>query len=90
MAENKRDWIYDKVIHTIAGISGSSLMDLSGESELIMDLNLDSLAIFEIVIELEETFDLRIPDEDIDRIKSIDDIVNYIERHESPASGKKE
>lgn len=88
MPEDVRDRIYDKVIRTIAEISGSALTDLKGETELIMDLNLDSLAIFEIVIELEEAFDLRIPDEDIDRIKTINQIVDYIERQENQTAGK--
>lgn len=88
MPELKRDWIYDKVIHTISEISGTAIIDLTGQTELIMDLNLDSLAIFEIVIELEEVFDLRISDEDIDRIKTIDEVVNYIAQRESSDSGK--
>lgn len=83
MSEETRDRIYDKVIKTIIDISGRTPTELTGDTELIMDLNLDSLAIFEIVIELEETFDLRIADEDIDRIKTIDDVVNYIDRQES-------
>jgi len=83
MPDDKRDQIYDKVIRTVADIAGISLTDLHGDTELIVDLNLDSLGIFEIVIELEETFDLRITDEDIDRIKSIDQIVDYIARRET-------
>lgn len=82
MSEITRNRIYDKVIKTVTDISGRTPTELTGDTELIMDLNLDSLAIFEIVIELEETFDLRIADEDIDRIKTIDDVVNYIDRQE--------
>ena len=88
MSDINRDWIYDKVIRTISDISGAALTDLTGQTELIMDLNLDSLAIFEIVIELEETFDLRISDEDIDRIKTIDEIVKYIVGREAASPGK--
>lgn len=83
MPDDKRDQIYDKVVRTVADIAGISLTDLRGDTELIVDLNLDSLGIFEIVIELEETFDMRITDEDIDRIKSIDQIVDYIARRET-------
>jgi len=88
MSDINRDWIYDKVIRTISDISGAALTDLTGQTELIMDLNLDSLAIFEIVIELEETFNLRISDEDIDRIKTIDEIVKYIVGREAASPGK--
>ena len=88
MSDLNRDRIYDKVIRTISEISGTGLTDLNGQTELIMDLNPDSLAIFEIVIELEETFDLRISDEDIERIKTIDEVVAYIAQRESSDSGK--
>lgn len=90
MPDDKRERIHDKVIRTFSEFSGKSLTDLTGQTELIMDLNLDSLAIFEIVIELEEAFDLRIPDEDIERVKTIDDVVDYIAQRESPISGKQD
>ncbi len=82
MPEDQRDLIYDKVVKTISDVSGHSAIDINGQTELFVDLSLDSLALFEIVIELEESFDIRISDEDVDKIKTIDDIVNYIERHE--------
>jgi acyl carrier protein len=83
MLDSLRDRIYDKVLKTITDISGHSPTELTGRTELIVDLGLDSLAIFEIVIELEETFDLQITDEDVERIKTVDDVVDYIYRHET-------
>lgn len=79
MPESARDLIYAKVSRTVAEVTGVSEADLNGQTELIMDLNLDSLALFEIVIELEEVFDLQISDEDVDRIKTLDEIVRFIE-----------
>lgn len=83
MPEDQRDLIYDKVVRTISDISGQSALDINGQTELFVDLSLDSLSLFEIVIELEESFDIRISDEDVDKIKTIDDIVNFIERQET-------
>lgn len=83
MIDSMRDRIYDKVLKTITDISGHSPTELTGRTELILDLALDSLAIFEIVIELEETFDLQITDEDVERIKTIEDVVDYIYRQET-------
>ncbi len=83
MIDSLRDRIYDKVLKTITDISGHSPTELTGRTELILDLGLDSLAIFEIVIELEETFDIQITDEDVERIKTIDDVVDYIYRQET-------
>lgn len=78
MPDPARGQIYDQVTRIVAVVAGRPTADLAGEMELIMDLGLDSLAIFEIVIELEEAYGLKISDADADKIKTIDDAVNYI------------
>ena len=62
----------------MATIAGVSLDQITGETELIRDLNLDSLAMYEIVIDLEEAFDLRISDTDLDKIRTVGDAVHLI------------
>lgn len=59
-------------------------MDLDDEqvtesSEIIDDLGADSLDIVDLVMTLEEAFDTEIPDEDIEGLKTVSDIVKYIE-----------
>ena len=49
------------------------------DSEVIDDLGADSLDIVDLVMTLEEEFDTEIPDEDIENLKSVGDIVKYIE-----------
>lgn len=78
MAEFTRENIEKTVKKAVADASGLLESDLTGGSELIGQLNLDSLAIFELVIDLEEAYSLKIPDEDIDQIKTIDDAIDYI------------
>ncbi|MDD2533950.1 MAG: acyl carrier protein [Eubacteriales bacterium] len=78
MNQDPREAIFDKVISTIADIAGVNISELQGSTELIADLALDSLAMYEIVIELEDVFDLQISDSDIDRIHTVDDAVAYI------------
>ena len=51
------------------------------ESEVIDDLGADSLDIVDLVMTLEEEFDTEIPDEDIENLKTVGDIVKYIEDH---------
>ena len=70
--------IREKVMLIIADVSGKDLSELRQENELITDLNLDSLAIYEIVIELEEYYDLQISDEHIERLRTIGDAIGYI------------
>lgn len=48
-------------------------------SEVIDDLGADSLDIVDLVMTLEEEFDTEIPDEDIENLKTVGDIVKYIE-----------
>lgn len=49
------------------------------ESSISDDLGADSLDIVDLVMSLEEEFDLEIPDEEIESIKTVGDIVRYIE-----------
>ena len=49
------------------------------DSEVIDELGADSLDIVDLVMTLEEEFDTEIPDEDIENLKTVGDIVKYIE-----------
>ena len=49
------------------------------DSEVIDDLCADSLDIVDLVMTLEEEFDTEIPDEDIENLRTVGDIVKYIE-----------
>ena len=52
------------------------------EASIQNDLGADSLDIVDLVMSLEEEFDCEIPDEEIENIKTVGDIVNYIEDHQ--------
>ena len=45
------------------------------------DLKADSLDLFEMVMALEEEFDMEIPSEDLEQLETVQDVVNYIENH---------
>lgn len=49
------------------------------DSEVIDDLGADSLDIVDLVMTLEEEFDTEIPDEDIEELRTVGDIVKYVE-----------
>ena len=49
------------------------------DSEVIGDLGADSLDIVDLVMTLEEEFDTEIPDEDIENLRTVGDIVKYVE-----------
>ena len=45
------------------------------------DLGADSLDVVELVMQFEEAFDMEIPDEDAEKIKTVKDATEYIEKH---------
>jgi len=49
------------------------------EASFVDDLGADSLDIVELVMTMEEEFDLEIPDEDAEKIKSVGDVVKYVQ-----------
>ncbi len=52
---------------------------LSPEANLLDDLGADSLDVVELVMALEEEFGIEVPDDDVENIRTIRDIVKYIE-----------
>jgi acyl carrier protein len=51
------------------------------DASFVEDLGADSLDLVELVMALEEEYDTEISDEDAEKIKTVQDIVDYIERH---------
>ncbi|SFI92029.1 Acyl carrier protein [Terrisporobacter petrolearius] len=72
MFEKIRDIIVEQL-----GLDGKD--GLSMETSLKEDLDADSLDAVEVIMGLEEEFDIEIPDEDAENFKTIGDIVEYIE-----------
>ena len=55
------------------------LSEIKPESDIQEDLGADSLAVMEIVMALEEEFDIEIPDSVTSKIKTVKDILDYLE-----------
>ena len=54
------------------------------EATFIDDLGADSLALVELVLKFEETFKIDIPDEDVEKISTVQDAVEYLKKHTKP------
>lgn len=72
----------DKVKGIIAEQLSVDEADINMESSFIEDLGADSLDIVELVMALEEEFDLVIPDEDAEKIRTVGEIIKYIKEHQ--------
>ena len=55
--------------------------DIKPESSFIDDLGADSLGLVELVLAFEEAFQIDIPDEDTEKIRTVHDAIEYIEKH---------
>ena len=49
------------------------------EASIVDDLGADSLDVVDLIMSLEEEFDIEIPDEDVENMKTVGDMVKYIE-----------
>ena len=54
---------------------------LKAEASFVDDLKADTLAVVELVLALEQEFDLEIPDEDTEQIKTVKNAIDYIKSH---------
>ena len=57
--------------------------EVKKESKFVEDLGADSLDVVELIMELEEKFDIEIPDSDAESIATVGDVIKYIETHSS-------
>ena len=70
--------IEDRVKEIIVEQLGVNEEEVIPEASFIDDLGADSLDIVELVMAMEEEFDLEIPDEDAEKIQTIQDAISYI------------
>jgi len=70
--------VFEKVKEIIIDQLGVEEEDVTMEASFIDDLGADSLDIVELIMALEEEFDLEIPDEEAEKIAAVGDVVDYI------------
>ncbi|MBX5475536.1 MAG: acyl carrier protein [Clostridia bacterium] len=75
------DEIFNRIKKIIVEQLGVEEDQVTPESSFIDDLGADSLDIVELVMALEEEFDMEIPDEDAEKITTVGDAVKYVQAH---------
>jgi acyl carrier protein len=73
--------IEQKVKNIVADQLGVGEEEIKPAASFIEDLGADSLDIVELVMAMEEEFEVEIPDEEAENIKTVQDAVNYITTH---------
>ena len=71
----------DKVKRVIADKLSVNLEEVVMEASFVDDLGADSLDLVELIMTMEEEFDLEIPDEDAEKMVTVQDAINYLKAH---------
>ena len=78
--------VFDRVKSIVVEQLGVEASAVTPQSKFVEDLGADSLDVVELVMALEEEFDMEIPDEDAEKIATVGEAVSDIESHaEAPA-----
>lgn len=81
MAGDGKKEMVEKVKQIISEQLGVDEAEVTSSASFVDDLGADSLDQVELVMALEEAFDLEIPDEEAEKIRVVQDAVNYVEKH---------
>lgn len=74
--------LIDEVKEVVAEqLNISDKSKITENASFVDDLNADSLDLVELVMELEKRFDIKIPQEDQEKIRTVSEAVKYIEEH---------
>ena len=72
--------LFDEVKEVIVEQLNVSPDEVKPESKFVEDLGADSLDVVEMIMALEEKFEIEIPDSDAEKIQTVQDVVDYIEK----------
>jgi len=73
--------IEQKVIQIVSEQMSVDKSEITRNTSFVNDLNADSLDTVELVMELEDEFDLTIPDEEAEKLKTVGEAIDYIVKH---------
>ena len=77
---------FDKVKKVVVDQLDVSEDEVTPQASFVEDLGADSLDVVELIMGLEEEFDIEIPDEDAEKIATVQDAVSYIETKQGQAA----
>ena len=72
--------VFDRVVEIVSNRLGADKEKITPKTHFVNDLGADSLDTVELVMELEDEFDTKIPDEEAEKIQTIGEAVDYIDK----------
>lgn len=73
--------VFDKIKEMLADQLEADAESMTMETDIADDLGADSLDVVELLMSIEDEFDVEIPDEEIENLKTIGDVVEYIQNN---------
>lgn len=73
--------VFEKIKKMLADQLDADENDLTMDTDIAKDLGADSLDVVELLSSIEDEFDIEVPDEEIDNIKTIGDLTEYIQNN---------
>jgi acyl carrier protein len=73
--------IVEKLKQIIREQLGVEEVEITPTTSFVDDLGADSLDTVELVMAIEEAFDIEIPDNDAEKMRTVQDVIDYIEKH---------
>ncbi|MBR4418585.1 MAG: acyl carrier protein [Clostridia bacterium] len=80
MEKNDQKKLVDEICAAIAKQLRKPVAEVTADKKLKDDLNADSLDLVELMMNLEERYNITIADEDLGKLQTIQDVANYIEK----------
>ena len=75
--------ILDGLAAIVNEVAGTPIADITPEKSFVDDLDIDSLSMVEIAVQTEDKYGVKIPDEDLASLRTVGDVVAYIQKLEA-------
>ena len=76
--EKRLERVYDNLLEMVADKLDVSPTEIHPQTDIQTELGLDSLQVYEIVVDLEELYRIRLSDEDLDKVHTVQDFVDLV------------
>ena len=70
--------VVERIRTLVASQLGVDAAEVTEDASILEDLGADSLDVVELVLALEETFDIEVPDEDVETMRTVGDVERYV------------
>lgn len=74
--------VFEKIQKILAQQFERDESEITEDTLIVEDLGADSLDVYELLMTIEDEFELEVPDEEIENIRTVADVVNYIENNQ--------